>query len=642
MIKVRTFNGDCFELEPVPGQTAAQLVYLSGLFEAPALCNGIGRCGRCRMRFSREGDTLKFGSGAGLRPEQGVAPEADELDLQTLGPKAVAQGWRLGCHHAAEAGQTLELPPEIRSLRKRSRNRHGLFDSGNSPDSLENTGDLLAVGSEIFRLKPKLPTTGTLALDFGSTSLHALWLSGSAPEHESHAMVAPNPQMGAGSDIMSRLAWAAEPAGREQLSHLSLDATRRLLNEAPAQSREVVLAANPAMVYLLLGKDAAGLAQAPYRLDYRGGQYENLPGLPPFWVSPLISPFIGGDISAGFSFLALNKAFKPEYPFVLADLGTNGELLLALDRHTALAASLPLGPALEGGGMRHGAEARPENGPATGDEEATLAQTAGIITSFSLSPHGLTAVTLPPDTLPQGISGTGYISLAHNLRKLNLLNSEGHFVRPEPAQVSPPAFMSQGTSFAPAFPRSGPLAAELTNSPLGPLSSHLPGPLFQLARRLGDNLQRLPNGEPYWPVFGKIGMSAGDVEELLKVKAAFSLGLKLLLKKAGIPPRPAGSHMPGQPGKSYNGLAAIYLAGSLGRHIENAALTGLGFVPENLGGRIRPVGNTSLAGAALLAGSPQKQPLREELCRWAEGVETLNLAAEPEFHQMFAAEMFFK
>ncbi|MFP4658468.1 MAG: ASKHA domain-containing protein, partial [Desulfonatronovibrionaceae bacterium] len=77
-----------------------------------------------------------------------------------------------------------------------------------------------------------------------------------------------------------------------------------------------------------------------------------------------------------------------------------------------------------------------------------------------------------------------------------------------------------------------------------------------------------------------------DIEELLKVKAAFSLGLDSLLKTAGIPAA---------------GLEKVRIAGALGERLSPAVLTGLGFLPPASEEKINFCGNTSLSGGLKLA-----------------------------------------
>ena len=93
-----------------------------------------------------------------------------------------------------------------------------------------------------------------------------------------------------------------------------------------------------------------------------------MPGLPPIYIPPLPAPFVGGDVSAGLA--ALLEADIPR-PFVLADLGTNGELALVTEAGDLWLTSVPLGPALEGIGTECGQLGGP-----------------GVVTGFMLTPMG--------------------------------------------------------------------------------------------------------------------------------------------------------------------------------------------------------------------------------------------------------------
>jgi len=408
-----------------PGRTVAQAVYLSGLWPAPALCSGLGRCGRCRVRFRSQ------------------APEPVPADLARLTPDELEQGWRLGCAHVARPGMELELPLDA--------------PTAHPPPALETlpSGDGFA-----------------LAVDLGTTSLH--WEA--LDKGETLARGAElNPQMGAGSEVMSRLALAAGPDGAELLRSLVVERLRSIMaalaGSGAGPCRCLSLAGNPAMICLALGKPVSGLAAAPYRLDYAGGVTEPLAeGLPETYVLPLLAPFVGGDLSAGLAHLVADG--EPGYPFVLADMGTNGEFVLALSPEEYLAASVALGPALEGVGMAHGTVAGP-----------------GAAVAFEASPQGLRAETIDGKT-PTGVTGVGYLSLLALLCRVGALDETGRFAD-----------------------ASTPLAAKLA--------------VRQDAEHGGEPRLRLP---------GDLSLWASDVAEVAKVRAAFAVGLARLLEEGGVSP----------------------------------------------------------------------------------------------------------
>ena len=546
------------------GQTVAQAVYLSGLFRPPALCSGLARCGRCRMRF--------------LPPPGAPLPAPCEADRLLFTPEELASGMRLACRHVPVPGLVLELPPDTLPF--------ALQSPGTPARTVSSGADNASARAQSAG---PAPTRLLLAVDLGTTSLQ--WRLSAQNNSASHGLRAEvlwesgtiNPQMGAGSDVVSRIAASLRPGGRERLRDLTLAALRAIAEEAARVGASdapglVCLAANPAMTAIALGLDTSGLAAAPLSLPFAGGAFAALPDLPPVWIPPQLSPFVGGDVSAGYASLALNQeAPPPEYPFLLADMGTNGEFLLALAPDKALAASVALGPALEGIGLTHGTDARPgavtDATPAPSGLALTLLPEPpgrpGPAASFS----GPTASFSGPAVAPvAGITGAGYLALLDALLRVNAMDRHGHF--------------TPGSRFA--APERDPVS--------------------------GEERVPLPFG---------LALYASDVEEALKVKAAFSLGLRRLLDAAGL---------------DSTALRRVYLAGALGLHAKTSALNNLGFFPPGMESRIIAVGNSSLDGASLLAAS---KDARDALVRWAACVSPLDLAADPAFAAGFASHMRF-
>lgn len=113
------------------------------------------------------------------------------------------------------------------------------------------------------------------------------------------------------------------------------------------------------------------------------------------------------------------------------------------------------------------------------------------------------------------------------------------------------------------------------------------------------------------------------MEELLKVKAAFSQALEALLRAAGL---------------AAADVACLALAGALGEHCPPACLEELGFLPSGMGRRVRAVGNSSLDGAALLAAEPWRLPA---LARWCATATLVPVAEDPGFHADYLRHMRF-
>ncbi|SKA76221.1 ASKHA domain-containing protein [Desulfobaculum bizertense] len=496
------------EMSCEPGQTLAQGLFLSGYWKTPVLCSGVGLCGRCRLRF--------------LSP----APAPDSADEALFSVEELHDGWRLGCRHQVREGQEVFLPCHAAA----------------SAAPQELTPDAKAV---------------RLAVDFGTSSVSWQALDG---ERSVAQGTDPNPQLGAGSDVMSRLAYAADPDHARQLQKLAVSYLQQVVAGLGAPVEEIAVAANPAMTLILLGKESAGLRAAPYRLSYRGGQVEILEALPPVYVLPQLAPFVGGDLSAGLLEL-LERNTRPQFPFLLSDMGTNGEFVLAVSPERFLVTSVPLGPALEGAGLSCGNAAGP-----------------GAVVHFEVQPAGLVAQCLGGGmpSRKAGMTGTGYISLLALLRQLGVLAEDGRF--------------------------------EQGNTPLAK----------RVSRSLGTQY-----GEPCLHLPGGLVLLARDVEEILKIKAAFHVALDALCEAAGI---------------RLTDLAAVYLAGALGENVSCLALEQLGFLPEGSGRLVQSVGNTSLAGAARVL---YDKTAREKVESFSKKTQEIVLAGDRDFSTRFMARMRF-
>lgn len=578
------------EIEATPGESLSRAIWLSGLVPPLPLCGGLGRCGRCRVRFVADAPA----------PLPGEADIFSDVELN--------EGWRLACRRQVPdaAKLVLELPAENLALPS---DPEKTPDADFMVDMRQATADNTPPASSAVE-----GASVALAVDLGTTSVYwrAVVVSeadeGSADGAGAGAVVAQgsflNPQAGAGADVMSRLAVAMQPQGRRVLSGLVRRSLSRLVDaleqDGAARVTNVCVAANTAMTDIFLDLPVGGLCAAPYRLEHHGHKNVDVPGLPPVYIPPLPAPFVGGDISAGLA--ALLAADMPR-PFVLADLGTNGELALVDAQGRLLLASVPLGPALEGIGPQCGQLAGP-----------------GVITDFSLAPTGLNAhffAQRPEDARPEndgpehggqcpcpscqaisaqalengrfgpkaeaqkarGISATGYVSLLAVLLRTGLMRKDGGF------------------EAAPAMPLARRLAFGL-----------------EAGKDSGGMRLRLPHG--MW-------LCAADVEELLKVKAAFALALECLLAAAGLAPAE---------------VAALCLAGALGEHVRAHDLQTLGFLPSALAPRLRAVGNASLEGAALLAIDAR---MRENLAGLCATSRLLPLVEEENFHQTYLRHMRF-
>lgn len=115
-----------------------------------------------------------------------------------------------------------------------------------------------------------------------------------------------------------------------------------------------------------------------------------------------------------------------------------------------------------------------------------------------------------------------------------------------------------------------------------------------------------------------------DFRELQLASGAIRAGIGILLKRAGLGPRD---------------LESVLIAGGFGNFVRRVHAQRIGLLPPEIPAeRIRYQGNTSLAGARLVAVSRRARQRAEQL---AQSTVHLDLSRDPEFSETFAEAMIF-
>jgi uncharacterized 2Fe-2S/4Fe-4S cluster protein (DUF4445 family) len=264
-----------------------------------------------------------------------------------------------------------------------------------------------------------------LAVDIGTTTLVSALVDMRKGKTVSVESVL-NPQTAYAQDVLGRIHFASKGEGLLVLHRVFLETLDHLIRTLTATNRvkreriyEVVYAGNTTMLHLACGVDPVSLGQFPYKPKLFGGHHvsgEKL-GISPFgliWLAPIISAFVGGDISSGI--LAAGLAEKPGATLFI-DIGTNGELVLARDGSLA-AASTAAGPAFEGMNISCGMRA-----------------SRGAIASFwvrnGAPRYELIGGSAPGDEPPLGICGSGLLDITGELLQEGVIGKNGRFVPPE-------------------------------------------------------------------------------------------------------------------------------------------------------------------------------------------------------------------
>ena len=168
-----------------------------------------------------------------------------------------------------------------------------------------------------------------------------------------------NPQREFGSDVISRI----DAANNGHLTRLNVLITEsvtigicELLRSANVPREDIMhisIAANTVMTYILLGFDCKSLGVAPFIPEFALADSYNtqdvFSGLGVnlrLSIMPWLAAYVGGDITAGLCHVLAENT--PKQPFLLVDLGTNGEIALWTP-DKLIVTSTAAGPAFEAG-----------------------------------------------------------------------------------------------------------------------------------------------------------------------------------------------------------------------------------------------------------------------------------------------------
>lgn len=448
-------------VEVKPGMTIMDAARQVGL-PLTSDCGGEGSCGQCRI-IARDQTRL----GKPSLAEEGMLEE-DELaagyrmacqteilgDVKIEIPVAsLTSGQRLqvesASQTAASAGSfddlvvqsfTIQVPEatlhDLRSDIQRVINtieaEHHLSDLTAHPPAVRMLSPLLRKyhwqvtalvrGSTIVGfLAPGERPVG-LAVDLGTTKVAAYLVDLTSGETIA-AEGRPNPQIGYGEDVVSRLVYAMNKAeGSKILSQAVYNTLHELAVELAGRANipltsiaEACIVGNTAMTHLLLELPVAQLALAPYVSAAASPQEVRAAdmGLPftgdaRVYVPSCVAGYVGADLVA----MTLASRIGQDDRTVLGvDIGTNTEIVLAIGgTQRMIALSCASGPAFEGAHIRAGMRAA-----------------AGAIERVWLD-HGTKALVQTIDNIPAvGICGSGIIDAVAELRRIGAVNTKGRF-----------------------------------------------------------------------------------------------------------------------------------------------------------------------------------------------------------------------
>lgn len=556
--------------------TLLQKKLISGSF-----CGGRGTCGRCRVRFLQ------------------AAPFPTSLDRQAFTPDELRLGYRLAC--MSRPGRDCVVKAE--------------FAESRELDIVTDIRDVMNVSgkNDCSGQEKKTEKRFLAAVDLGTTTI-AMQLMEADSGGTADTYCAMNPQSSYGADVLSRIQAAngrttgggaarehtadtetvnerttgagAADIMRESVWKVIRDGLDRFYGKI-AERKEGVLccmciAGNTTMEHLLLGLSTQGLGRSPFTPAELGLQKRYLPdvrgGRLPVYITPGISAFVGGDIVAGLYWLKM---------LPLCGAGSNGK------------------PPSDGGTLRD--EERRDAGIVnqSGQCDGNAGRKAALL--IDLGTNGemaiadgkrmvVTAAAAGPafEGGPgKAVAGSDMVAMTAFLRKEGVIDETGLLADP---------YFDEGVTVFVSGSRFS-------------LSPFVKSGVGESA--VSEGLTDSANTQM------AICLTQKDIRDLQMAKAAVRAGVEILHQKMGRP-----------------FVERVYLAGGFGYYLDVNAAVAIGLLPGEWKPYTKAVGNTSLAGAFQMGKDLWTGKLKEEtLSEMMQGIESVNLAKEPEFGELYIRYM---
>lgn len=261
-----------------------------------------------------------------------------------------------------------------------------------------------------------------VAVDIGTTTV-VVYLVNCADGTLVDSGMTFNSQMRHGDDVITRIVYATEGGGLQELRDAIINDVNDLLAPIVEKNRiniedidSAVISGNTTMTQLFWGLDPSSIREEPYiptvniYPGWRAGTaHLKINPQAPVYTLPNVGSYVGGDIVAGVLASRMHKS--PEISLFM-DIGTNGEIAVG-SSEWMITAACSMGPCFEGSGIRHGMRA-----------------TEGAIESVKIEPSSFEPVLgVIGNGLPLGICGSGMIDAISELFFTGIIDQRGKLAR---------------------------------------------------------------------------------------------------------------------------------------------------------------------------------------------------------------------
>ncbi|GAB4573792.1 MAG: ASKHA domain-containing protein [Anaerolineae bacterium] len=579
-------------------------------------CGGQGRCGRCAVIVTegtvRRRSTLRLSAGdiaAGYALACQTVVEGDvrvsvppqekiERRLttdRTAAEVSIPPGYDPATHQTVQAITLTLDPPSMDDqrddwsrLQTALRQQASIHALTATLDTLRGIGPALRAGewqvTAILDTQPHTPRLIALlpghlpadaplwgaAIDIGTTTV-TVWLVDLRSGAVKAQVAEYNGQISRGEDVISRIIYASKNEGRPEMRALVLETINTLLETAckrvqtpPESLVKATIAGNSTMMHLLLGIPAESIRLTPFVTAIN-----HVPPLTAAEVGLAIHPAamvdclpgVASYVGADITAGVLSSGVEESEAVTLfIDIGTNGETVLG-NREWLLTCACSAGPAFEGAGVRDGMRA-----------------TQGAIEEVWIN-----ASTYEPtwrvigNVKPRGLCGSALIALLAEMFLTGVIDKGGHF------------------------------------------NTALPTPRI----RQGDHgLEYVVAWAAETSTGRDIAITAVDIDNLLRAKAAIYAGFTVLADSVGVP---------------LEAVERVLIGGAFGKYINVEKAVEIGLLPDMPWDRFQFLGNTSVKGAYLAL---LDRNARDRIGAIADRLTYIELSADNRFYEAFTSALF--
>jgi len=409
-----------------------------------------------------------------------------------------------------------------------------------------------------------------LALDIGTTTVCGVLIDLNSGEVVTEASEY-NGQIQYGEDVISRIIYSQRSGGLEALQQKVIrtinNVVEAVCNKAAITHEAIsyiMAAGNTTMSHLLLGLNPKFIREAPYTPTCN--QYPitraadvGISAHPSvrLFLYPSVASYVGGDITSGVHACQMHKS--PEVTLFI-DIGTNGEIVIG-NQEWMVCAACSAGPAFEGGGIKHGMRAA-----------------RGAIENFQVEPETLDPMIVTINlTKPQGICGSGLISIVAELLETGVIDQQGKINR----SLEHPRIREgyDGYEYVLAWARDSAVDEDIV-------------------------------------------ITEVDLDNLMRAKGAMYAGYQTLLESVSL---------------TFNDLDRVILAGNFGNYIDLEQAICIGLLPDIDRDKFYYLGNASLLGAQISLIDHKRFWERDVVSKLMTNME---LSENPNFMNHYMASLF--